>query len=384
MTDGPLGTDTTSIDEPVPAADPAGAGSSSSDPNDDPPRDPQSPTRAQDLGRALLCAVLVASCVATPELSLLLAPFVPVLVALRLLRRGGELRAFLVSASSAAVVAAVLAAREDAAVAPGIAMALLLVPALGVVHARAARRDPVVPGDQPAWPEPRVDAGFMPAMVAWLLGTILVVLLAAPAIDDPGGVASDRVRDQYRTYLDECTGDGAFAEQEELCDRLVEQRDAILRVVDEQGLELVGALVAAFAFGAAATAHLFVLWAARRGDVPVRPRRRLRELEVHWSAAYLVALGLAAWLVADLAGDPWAAWLRAAALVVGGVGAQLVMAQGLGLATWSLTRGRRPAWYWLMLGLVVLLTLTVIPVALFALGVLDLALHPRRRVAAAP
>lgn len=382
MTERPLGPDTTSIDEPAPAADAAGAGSTSSGTDGAAPT-PVSPTRGQDLGRALVCAVLVAGCVASPELLPLVAPFVPVLVALRLLRRGGERRAFLVSASSAAVVAAVLAARVDAAVAAALAMALLLVPALGWVHARAARRDPVVAGNQPTWPEPRIGTGLTPTIAAWLVATVVVVLLAVPAFDDPRDAATDRVHDQYERYLDEwCTEDGAFADQEELCDRLVDQRDAVLEVVEEHGVELLGALAAAFAFGAATTAHLVVLWRARRSGLAVRPPWRLRELEVHWGAAYLVAAGLAAWLLADLVGGPGDAWLRAAALAVGGVGAQLVVAQGLGLATWSLTRGRRPAWYWVMLGFVVLLTLTFVPVALFALGVLDLALHPRRRAAA--
>jgi hypothetical protein len=359
--------------EPVPAATPAaGAGSTSSHP---------APTRTADALRAITCAVLVAGCVSAPDSAPLLAPFIPALVAIRLLRRSRPYE-FLVLASMLAIGSALVASPPWPWTIASIVTAVLLVPVLGLAHARAARRDPISAPEQPDWPEPRIDTGFSFAIAAWMVALGLLAALVIPTLDSPRATGHRIVRDGYSGYLDECHSGKALGNASEFCDSLRQQRDDAYDLVDRHGAELLGVLLAIFAFGAAGTAHPITTARARRTGAPVRPRWRLRELEVHWSAAYLLAAGLIAYMLAAYLGGDVRAAVRGVAVGAGSLGALLVFAQGTGFAAWLLTRGRTPGWYRVFLLVSALLALPITMTVLFGLGVLDMAWHPRRRARA--
>ena len=396
MTDHSSDTATQIADEPVPHS---GAGSRDSEgpgsTGDAAPPPPTSPMR--DLLRALACAALVAACVAEPSLALVLAPFVPVLIALRLLRRtSGDAvaalrarRSFLVSATAAAIVAAVFASTRDEHVAAAVLGALALVPALGLVHAHAARRDPLVEAsaDPEPWPEPRAWSGLTPTIAAWTIATILVVATALLATDTNeralAALGVDLVDEAYATYTDSCVEGGALEAQEDLCDRIDQQRVDVRGVVDDHAPELLGLVVALFAFGAAATAHMVVLARARSTGIRVRPKFGLSRLEVHWSFAYVAAAGLGGWLLA--AGDePAMTWLRALAGAVALVGACAIVAQGCGMLAAVVAGARRRGLLTATIIVVLLVASPVAAISLLVLGMLDMWLHPRRRAPAPP
>ncbi len=385
MTDHRSDTATRIADEPAPES---GAGSRES-------QAPASPMR--DVLRVLVCAMLVAGCVSSPAVALFVAPFVPVIVALRLLRRSSgdplaamrSRRSFLVSASAAAVVAAVLSTPADDVVAPALFGALALVPMLGLVHAHAARRDPVhaATADPDPWPEPRAWSGLTPTIHAWALATCIVVAAALAATGTTTTQLTDRgtelVDDTYATYTDSCDDGGALESQQELCDRLDEQRAQVQEVIDDHAPALLGALAAVFAFGAAATAHLVVLGRARAHGIRIRPRYRLAQLELHWSWAYVAALGIVGWLIAS-GDDPVVVWLRAVFGATAVLGVLAIIAQGAGMLAHVVAGARRPG---LLTAAIVFFLLVASPVAaisLLVLGMLDMSLHPRRRAAEPP
>ncbi|MCB0878053.1 MAG: hypothetical protein KDC46_03635 [Thermoleophilia bacterium] len=392
-------TESTGLAEPVVAASPAAAGSaaSASIPPEPQPSTGQ-PSAGRDLLRALACAALVAASVASPGIGVAVAPFVPVIVALRLLRRpSGDgateqrsrfgaptPRSFLVSASAAAIVAAVLSAASDSVVPPAITTALLLVPILGIVHARAAREDPVTAGDQPEWPEPRLATGFTPTAIAWTLGTVAVIAVVLVSIggDSLHRSASNLVGDAYRPYTDACSSGGALAGRESFCSELDRQRRDVQQAVDDHAAELLGALAAIFALAAAGTAHMTVLWRARKTAIRVRPSMPMSRLEVHWIWAYVMALGLVGLLVPGSAGDQ--EWVRAASVGAAMLGASALLAQGAGLLAHSLANAPRRGLLITVLVLGVVVASPAVATVLFTLGVLDQAFRTRRRVPKAP
>ncbi len=365
---------TTSINEPTPTPDAApGVGSMSSS-------EPIPPSR--DVLRAACCALLVAACVAAPGSALLVAPFVPVIVALRLLRQRAGRRNFLIMSTVASLVAAIGAATATDAYLAGAAAALLLVPALGIVHGRAARHDPI---DSPVlveWPEPRLRTGLTPTIGAWVVAVLLVVALAAPLVDSLSGTSTDLVRDAYVPYERGCEQGGAFASRKDFCQETLDQRQQALDLVDDHAPELLAALVAIFAFGSAATAHLVVLTRGRRSSERVRRSWRLRELEFHWSAAYVLAAGLVAFMLAGSGDSTVAITVRSIGVGLATLGALAVLSQGIGLVAWMFSRGGAPTWYRVALLVFALFVLPVTLTLLFFVGVLDMALHPRRRALA--
>jgi hypothetical protein len=368
-----MGMDTTEMTEPVPAAMPAAeAGSNSSH---------AAPTRTADALRAITCAVLVAGCVSAPDSAPILAPFIPALVAIRVLRRGSA-AAFLGLATMLAIGSALVTSQPWPWTIASVATAVLLVPGLGLAHARAARRDPISSVDQPEWPEPRLDTGFSLAIVAWMVALALLTALIVPTLDSPRATGHRVVRDGYAGYLDECHSGKALDNAKDLCDSLRQQRDDAYDLVDDHGAELLGLLLAIFAFGAAGTAHPVTMARARRTGASIRPRWRLRELEVHWSAAYLLAAGLVAYMLSTHVDGAVGAAARGTAAGAASLGALLVLAQGVGFVSWLLTRGRTPGWYRVFLLVSALLALPITFTVLFGLGVLDMAWHPRRRARA--
>ncbi len=333
----------------------------------------------RDLTRAIVCALLVAACVASPGASIMIAPFVPALVALRLVRREPAGR-FLSTCVAAAVVAAVLATVRDDAVIVAVLAAIVLTIGLGVVHTRAARLDPVDDPQQPEWPEPRLTSGFTPTVGAWLAASIVIIVTAFAAIGstDVTGAADDMVRDAYRPYVSACGDDGALAKQDDLCKEFLAQRDDVLDVIDDHAASLLAVLAAIVALGAAATTHLIVLGRSRRRGERVRPRWRLAQLEVHWSAAYVAAAGFVTLLVVKQTSDGGEV-VEAVAYGAVTLGLLAVSAQGFGFATWLIQRAPRPTTMWV---LVVILIIGASPVATaicVTLGMLDMSTHPRRR-----
>ncbi|MCW2924496.1 MAG: hypothetical protein JWM98_1900 [Thermoleophilia bacterium] len=368
-----MGVDTTPVTDEPAAAAPMGAAAGSSH---------VAPSPMADALRALVCALLVAVSAGSPASAILVAPFVPALVAIRLVRaRRGRTR-FLVAATLGSIAAAALVAPElpgsvPAAMAFAVAMAVLLVPALGIVHERAARPDPVVAVPLP-WPEPTLRSGLAPTVLAWSVAVVVVLGLAAAVVDSS---VRGIVRTEYSEALRECRSGGALESMGAQCDQLRDQRDTMLDLLDGRVPIFLGVFAATVAVGAAVTTHPVVLARARRRSSRVRPPFRLRELEVHWSAAYLVAAGIVAWLATD--GDPEALeWVRAVGIGLGTLGALLLSTQGVGLLAWLLTRRRVPGWYRVFLVFAAFVAMPFVPPLLFGLGVLDQALHPRRRALA--
>ncbi len=366
----------TSIEEPAPAPDQApGVGSMSS-------AEPVPPGR--DLARALSCALLVAASVASPGSALLFAPFVPAIVAIRLLRQVTGRRQFLLTATIASLLAAIAAAADHGAFLVGAVAAVLLVPALGIVHARAARHDPIDSPDVVEWPEPRLRTGLTPTIGAWVVALLLVVGLAGfvtPRFDSLPDTGTDLVRDAYSPYERGCRDGGALVDRGDFCTETLEQRDQVLELVGDHAPELLAALLAITAFGAAGTAHLVVLARARRVSDRVRRSWRLRELELHWSAAYVLAAGLVLFMLAGDGGSTPIVLARSVGVGLALLGALAVVSQGIGLVAWMFTRGGSPTWYRVLLLVFALFVLPVTLTLLFFVGVLDMALHPRRRAA---
>ena len=362
----------TSITEPTPAPDAApGVGSMSSG---IPPVTP-----GRDVLRALVVALLVGGSVASPASALLLAPFAPVLVAIRLLRTRRDARRFVVMATVGSLLLALAAASEHGAWAFAVGASLLLVPLLAFVHDRAARHDPIETAITQEWPEPRIDTGLTPTIAAWLVATLAAGALALPAVDDPVEQAQLVVRDATSIYDDWCADDGIYADQDERCAELLGQRDDIVTAIDDHSAELAGGFAALFAFSAAATAHLVVLLRARRVSDRVRRSWRLRELELHWSFAYVLAAGLVAFMLAGEGSGTATVALRSVGVGLATLGGLAVLAQGVGLVAWVFARGRSPVWYRVVLTIFALFVLPVTFTVIFFLGVLDLAIHPRRR-----
>ncbi|MCW2926143.1 MAG: hypothetical protein JWM86_111 [Thermoleophilia bacterium] len=383
----PLGTDTSDIVEPVSAAPVAAeAGSTSLG---------EPPSIVADLARAAVCVALVASCVGSPGSAPIVAPFIPVLVALRLLRSPIRAVGFIVATTVASIVVALLAAPgsidEPGLPLVGALVAALLVPFLGVAHARSALPDsPPAPealtSQAAAWPEPRILTGQSHAIAAWVVATLVLVAALVPAMSgsrDLLDATRDIVDEAYEPYEQACASGGSLAAQNDLCAQLLDQRRDATELVDDHGLELLAALLAATAWASALTAHLIVS-ARQRRRFPdaARPGWRLRELEVHWSATYLLVLGLVALMVRSAVTGPADDIALAAGVGLSTLGVLLVLEQGVGLAAWLLARRPVPRWYRVGLVVAALVAASITIVVVFVLGVLDLAAHPRRRALA--
>jgi hypothetical protein len=369
----------TELVEPAPAAAAPDAGSSR------PGGRQPGPSIQRDLGRVLACAALVAICVQSPASALAVAPFVPALVAIRLLRRSAAARVWS-AIVVASIVAAALAAPRPEFVLPGVAGAMLLAWGLAQLHVWAALRDPVVAGSPAAWPEPRITSGFTPTVAGWCIAVAIVATLAwvSGAATSVVDVGTGAVATAHAPYADGCAQGGALADREDFCERMEELRDQLTDFVERRAAELFAAIAAIFAFGAAATAHLVVLARGRLVSDRVRPSWRLEQLELHWSFAYVLATGLVGWMLAVELDGAAAVAARAASVVLIALGGSAIVAQGLGLITWTTARGRRPM---LVRGLTFLAFLLAWPVVagmLFVFGVVDMAVHPRRRLDAAP
>lgn len=345
------------------------------------------PSVAADASRAAVTAALVTASVLLPASAPLMLPFIPVLVSLRRLRSRAAWSRFLTMATAASLVGVVGAVAFVGFVAPfwlaaAAAFALLSVPVLGWVHTRAARPDPATGAHGTGWPEPMIQSGFPVALGGWTTAIVVLAALMIPAVDAADELVRSQVIDGYAVYTTQCEPDGALADNGEVCDDLLAQRDEAVSLVERHPLDIIAAFAALVAVGCAGTAHPIIVGRARRIGGRVRPMWRLRDLEMHWASAYLLAAGLAGWTLATTLPSSTAADAgRVVSVFVGTIGGMLVLAQGIGLATWLLVRGRTPGWYRVLLVVAALFVLPFTALVLLGLGMIDLARSPRRRAA---
>lgn len=357
------------VDEPVPEQQSAvrEAGSSSS-------------ARPPGVLRVLAVALLGGLGVAAPSLGVLTIPFAVALIALG--RAYGASRSFVAGCIVAMVVVVATQVHEARWLALGIACCLLT-GWLGTEHWRAS-----MPGAAPsddAWPEPRLDDGLSRVIAAWLAAAALVMVLVG-ALSSGAELRSGAravVREAYASYDRECRSDGVFASREQLCEDMRSQRDTLLGIADRHAPTMLGALAAIIVVGGGGTAQLVTL-ARRRvaapGDRGVGRRRyRLRDLELHWSLAYLGIAGVGCVLAATSTSGAVAAWLGAAAGLTAGAALLLVLAQGAALVAWSWTRRPTPMIVRIILIVIACLVLPATVATLTLLGLVDMWLRPRRR-----
>ncbi|MCW2973354.1 MAG: hypothetical protein JWN72_1627 [Thermoleophilia bacterium] len=350
--------------------------------------------------RVLAVAGLAAISAYSLGIAVFVTPFIPVLVALRL--RRDPTPGFVVSATLSALIAGatVSIGRSDPiALTVAIeAFLLVLVGPISILQARASEPDPDELGVQlddaaprfdtqtgeplveRTWPEPRFLTGFNLVLMSWFVPMALCIAILAPAVGtgDLQRSMRDGIRAQYGEFSRECRPGGELASQKDACKLVLEQRDQAVRVVRDHVHLAVGVAAALIAFGGAWTSHATTLWRLRRSRVPTRPKRPLRELEVHWSAGYVTAAGLLLVLFLSEVGGDVAQWGRALGIACVTFGAQLIAAQGSGLLAFTL-RGLR-GWRRVVLIVCAVFALRYVLVLLLFLGVVDLALHPRRRV----
>lgn len=365
-------------DEPGPAA--AGSGSSSSA---DRPALDELPRPSRWVLRLAIAAVLAVAAAGSASSFLVVGPFVPALVALGLLRghrwRGAAVAAGAAAACTAAVLLAGGRPTWIVTVAAAVPLWLFL---LGREHARAARPDPDLVDE--AWPEPRLDTGFARVLWMWLLVAVTVVAIpVATSVGSDGARDGSRaaVRASYADYERACAGGGALADSDAICEAVHEQRQQLLDITDHHAPSLLAALAAFLVATSAGIAHTVVLGRGRALAAATRRPRPLRELEFHWSVAYVLAIGLVLVMSADAVGASAAAseWIRAGGVGLATVGGLLVFLQGVGLTAWLLRRRPLPRWYRVILVIALLTILPAFTLCVFAFGVLDLAIHPRRR-----
>ena len=355
------------------------------------------PKRAP-IWRILIVVVLVGLGVASPGLGILTLPFATALLALGLLY--GAARAFIVASAIGSVALAVAlvatgldGTTKELAWAGMAAVAALAFIALGVEQRRSMRPDPgsesLAAATRDEWPEPRMDRGLSHALLTWTVAALVLVglvgVVAGP--DDLRSGSKAAVRDAYASYVIECREGGMFAKQDDLCANMQDQRSQVLDLADDHAPSLLAFLAAIFVIGGAGTSHLLVTARARavakQGQgVDVRPGYRLRDLELHWSYAYVGVAGIALWMGADAASGQVAEWLLAGSVGLVSIAGFVLLAQGAGLLAWIFTRRKMPLWYKLLLVVMALLVLpgAVAMVALF--GIIDMGIHPRRRAAA--
>lgn len=347
---------------------------------------PKPPTHLRDIGRSLTCAAIVALCVASPSATIILAPIVPVLVALRFLRFDSSNRRFLVSTVAACLVAAVLSAGRDKEVVFASLLVLILVPILGRAHATYALRTPLSAGsdrESMPWTEPLLGSGLTPLIALWSVAVILVsgsLIWALDVDQSVTGAVKHIVAEAYAPYTTACADGGRLAGQASLCEQIDAQRVTVSRYVDRNTYELLAGIAAIFAFGSAASVHLIVITRAKNFGNYVREVVPIERLEMHWVFAYVCSAGVVAWLASiDLKGDA-ETLARVISIFLVTIGAGALSARGLGFATWSIERGRRPSIGYVVLAIAAFLMPWILLPFLFLLGMLDQMLQPRRRV----
>jgi uncharacterized protein YybS (DUF2232 family) len=102
-------------------------------------------------------------------------------------------------------------------------------------------------------------------------------------------------------------------------------------------------------------------------------------MEVHWTSAYVATVGM---LIAVLVTGGFVAesmWVNAAATWCIALGAGLIIIDGLGLLTWLLDRVKAPRWYRVVLVIGAVLFSPAAAAVLGVIGIVDIALRPRRR-----
>jgi hypothetical protein len=344
-------------------------------------------TRIGDIVRAAVVALFVAASIGSPQAALLLVPIVPAIVALRIVR-GGAHRSFL-PLMGACVVVVALAAPDRPDWFPShtaLFVALGITVLLGAVHAQAVRPDPVsadtadmaaTTGSAP--PEPRLGSGFNLALLGWVAVAAVALLMSGLDVAGLRAGVTDAVDVTFRTQVDGCADGGLLASNEALCAGLLEQYERVREFTRSHVPEVVAVVLALFLLASAATAYLVVLARARRIAVPSRPAWRLRDFEAHWGAAYACAVGIGLVALAGTFDGAIEPALRGVGVFVTALGALLLLLQGFGLVAWWVVRSRLRTWQRVVLVLGAYLTARYSLPIVLGLGMVDMALRPRRR-----
>jgi len=345
-------------------------------------------SHGRDAARALVGALLVYVSCDSVATAIAVAPFVPLLVALRLTRSDTGAREFLGMTLVAGLVAAASATYDDAALLPAALVASAAFTAgLGMVHALALRPDPVEPMSErlgavdpaPAWPEPTLGGGFNAVVAAWVLAVALIVAALTPTTADLRNQGVAAARGVYASYTSSCAKGGTFEDQDVFCERILDQRDSVVDLVRDHPSEIIGAALALLVLAGAGTTHLLLGWRARAQALTARRGWRLREFETHWAMAYVMAAGLGLVLAGDARSGGIATLVvgtGAAAIVLGGA---LIATHGLGTLTAMLARRGSSIAYRVFLVVIALLAPPIAGGTLLIVGMLDLGLRLRRR-----
>lgn len=307
----------------------------------------------------------------------------------------------LATGAACVVVAIVMALAAGAGAVPALAVAAAVAiagPLLGWVHATALQTDvepapdalaaDAPPADATAhlasdtptfdWPAPpTLRHGATPVLAAWGAATAAALTVAWAA----AGIGALRTGLEAAVdfiYVNEACASGTTLAGSSACKALDDQRDAALGIVEQHPAAVAGLLAAIAAVAMAASTHWFVGRLAASHRLPVRRVPRLSAIEVHWVWSYIATAGIA--LVALAATTaPLGPFTTGLGVYLVTVGALVVAGEGLALAAWGITRPSTPGWYRVLVVLLALLYPEVALGALVALGMLELAVHTRRR-----
>lgn len=381
--------------------------------------------------RALLVVAIIAASVASPLLGSFSVLFGVALIALGMTRGAGT--AFVIASAVGSAIASMLLVMANASDTPDLGVVLglaalcsVLAVVLGVEHARAADPDPgasakteakrervrdgqtlaeqmqadrleaaavAAPAEstEASWPEPRADRGVSYVSYAWLVASIIIVVAVGFGIGESRlrNSLSSTVDTGFAGYDESCAEGGVLENDDRTCDQIETTREFFEEAARDHAPTMFALFMSFAAITGAWLAHVIVVTRNRalmqqRWVVPTRPAYRLRQLEFHWSWAYVAILGVAALIATHaLSGDAHE-WTLAAGTGITSVAGQVIMMHGTGMAAWLLTRRRIPGWYRVVLIVTTLFIWPFVIGGLLVLGALDMQFGFRRKAASAP
>jgi hypothetical protein len=315
--------------------------------------------------RAVLITALLLGCsLASPALAVLLGPLLPIPFAFVLLRHGSRP---VVGATVGLVLAGVVAGFADGvAVAVGLTIFLAGSTAgLGWVLAQCGelgrlREHPLV----------AMTAGWL-AVLGAVAGCALVVV----GTGDLDRVAKRAVAEVYDPITQSCKRGET---PKRLCEEIDVQRAQVQKVVVGHAPMTMALVLALGSLAVAATTLLTARPLARRAQLPLRRQLRMADLEAHWSAAYLVAAGVGAVMLAGTLGSDHPIVLAGA--MAGALGLAAFVLQGIAVTAWLLGRSRLGTGAKVAIWALLFLTFFNLALGWFlGLGLLEFAFHLRRR-----
>jgi hypothetical protein len=370
--------------------------------------------------RAIVVVLVIGASIASPGIGSFTVLFAVAVMALGLLRGAGRLFTAVCVAGSA-VVAGAVAANADlderwiaAAVVSAVLAALL-----AIEHRRSAQPDPgeieplrrvrepreqtlaeqmaassaassaTTVVDASAWPEPRVDRGVSYVTYAWLVATMVLVAVIGITVGEHRMSSSlqSAVRSSFTSYDSACADGGKLENDTTTCKQILDARDYALDAARDHAPTVLTLFASLALTSCAWLAHLIVVararvLAAQRWRIDTRPSYRLRELEFHWSWAYVGVLGVLGLILARPLSGATQEWTFAAAAGVTSVAGQVIAMQGTAVAAWVFSRRPMPWWYRIVLIITVLFAWPFVIGVLLLAGAIDMWISPRRRATA--